>query len=300
MSDELLIPEADIAMAARKIVQAGRRTKRGKSRSNAKPVISTERKATVLSDELLIPEADIAMAARKIVQAGRRTKRGNTGPTLTLGTIKAVHDYDGNMVADVTVRGADLLGLDMTVDCVNAQPGDRCVIQEQAHHAMVTGILAKPGAWVPVTQADLLGLDMTVDCVNAQPGDRCVIQEQAHHAMVTGILAKPGAWVPVTQTIPITLISNGTVTITGVKAGSVVELRVECRSAVSGSWDSGTFGTLPSGWRPCQRVIACWSGRDGESQRQVYVETNGKMTYSNRGSGQNTGGWNLTLTYIVP
>ena len=92
------------------------------------------------------------MAARKIVQAGRRTKRGNTGPTLTLGTIKAVHDYDGNMVADVTVRGADLLGLDMTVDCVNAQPGDRCVIQEQAHHAMVTGILAKPGAWVPVTQ----------------------------------------------------------------------------------------------------------------------------------------------------
>lgn len=92
------------------------------------------------------------MAARKIVQAGRKTKRRNTGPTLTLGTIKAVHDYDGNMVADVTVRGADLLGLDMTVDCVNAQPGDRCVIQEQAHHAMVTGILAKPGAWVPVTQ----------------------------------------------------------------------------------------------------------------------------------------------------
>ena len=206
-----------------------------------------------MSDELLIPDADIAMAARKIVQAGRKTKRRNTGPTLMLGTIKAVHDYDGNMVADVTVRGADLLGLDMTVDCVNAQPGDRCVIQEQAHHAMVTGILAKPGAWVPVT-----------------------------------------------QTIPITLISNGTVTITGVKAGSVVELRVECRSAVSGSWDSGTFGTLPSGWRPCQRVIACWSGRDGESQRQVYVETNGKMTYSNRGGGQNTGGWNLTLTYIVP
>lgn len=105
-----------------------------------------------MSDELLIPEADIAMAARKIVQAGRKTKRRNTGPTLTLGTIKAVHDYDGNMVADVTVRGADLLGLDMTVDCVNAQPGDRCVIQEQSHHAMVTGILAKPGAWVPVTQ----------------------------------------------------------------------------------------------------------------------------------------------------
>lgn len=99
-----------------------------------------------------MPEADIAMAARKIVQAGRKTKRRNTGPTLTLGTIKAVHDYDGNMVADVTVRGADLLGLDMTVDCVNAQPGDRCVIQEQAHHAMVTGILAKPGAWVPVTR----------------------------------------------------------------------------------------------------------------------------------------------------
>ena len=105
-----------------------------------------------MSDELLIPEADIAMAARKIVQAGRKTKRRNTGPTLTLGTIKAMHDYDGNMVADVTVRGADLLGLDMTVDCVNAQPGDRCVIQEQSHHAMVTGILAKPGAWVPVTQ----------------------------------------------------------------------------------------------------------------------------------------------------
>lgn len=96
------------------------------------------------------------MAARKIVQAGRKTKRRNTGPTLTLGTIKAVHDYDGNMVADVTVRGADLLGLDMTVDCVNAQPGDRCVIQEQAHHAMVTGILAKPGAWVPVTHTPLM------------------------------------------------------------------------------------------------------------------------------------------------
>lgn len=95
------------------------------------------------------------MAARKIVQAGRKAKRRNTGPTLTLGTIKVVHDYDGNMVADVTVRGADLLGLDMTVDCVNAQPGDRCVIQEQAHHAMVTGILAKPGAITPGLRSPL-------------------------------------------------------------------------------------------------------------------------------------------------
>lgn len=192
------------------------------------------------------------MAARKIVQAGRKTKRRNTGPTLMLGTIKAVHDYDGNMVSDVTVRGADLLGLDMTVDCVNAQPGDRCVIQEQAHHAMVTGILAKPGAWVPVT-----------------------------------------------QTTPVTLINSSYGTVKGIKCGNVVELKIEWKSAATGSWDTGSFGTLPSGWRPCQQVIGTWSGRDGESQRQIRIETSGAVSYANMGGGQYGGGFGCTITYIA-
>lgn len=30
----------------------------------------------------------------------------------------------------------------------------------------------------------------------------------------------------------------------------MVTLRIDWKSSASGSWNSGTFGTLPEGWRP--------------------------------------------------
>ena len=59
------------------------------------------------------------------------------------------------------------------------------------------------------------------------------------------------------------------------------------------------FGTIPEGWRPAVVTHGTWSGRDGGSQRDFILETNGNFRYVNCGAGQNSGTFSGTMTYIL-
>ncbi|MGE8660411.1 hypothetical protein [Bifidobacterium longum] len=46
-------------------------------------------------------------------------------------------------------------------------------------------------------------------------------------------------------------------------------------------------------------VRGTWSGRDGGSQREFLLKTDGTFTYSNRGGSQSGDFFATTMTYIV-
>ena len=102
-------------------------------------------------------------------------------------------------------------------------------------------------------------------------------------------------WDSVTQT----LITSQYGTVTGVKTGNVAQINVDWKSANTASWGTGVFGTIPEGWRPVADVRGTWSGRDGGSQREFLLKTDGTFTYANRGGGQNGDVFTTTMTYIV-
>ncbi len=96
-----------------------------------------------------------------------------------------------------------------------------------------------------------------------------------------------------------TLITSQYGTVTGVKTGNVAQINVAWKSANTASWGSGNFGIIPEGWRPVADVRGTWSGRDGGSQREFLLKTDGTFTYSNRGGSQNGDFFATTMTYIV-
>lgn len=102
-------------------------------------------------------------------------------------------------------------------------------------------------------------------------------------------------WDSVTQT----LITCQYGTVTGVKTGCVAQINVAWKSANTESWGTGSFGKIPEGWRPAAEVHGTWSGRDGGSQREFLLKTDGTFTYANRGSSQNGDFFATTMTYIV-
>lgn len=102
-------------------------------------------------------------------------------------------------------------------------------------------------------------------------------------------------WNSVTQT----LITCQYGTVTGVKTGCVAQINVAWKSANTESWGTGSFGKIPEGWRPAAEVHGTWSGRDGGSQREFLLKTDGTFTYANRGSSQNGDFFATTMTYIV-
>jgi len=102
-------------------------------------------------------------------------------------------------------------------------------------------------------------------------------------------------WDSVTQT----LITSQYGTVTGVKTGNVAQINVTWKSANTASWGTGNFGIIPEGWRPVADVRGTWSGRDGESQREFLLKTDGTFTYNNRGGSQNGDFFATTMTYIV-
>lgn len=102
-------------------------------------------------------------------------------------------------------------------------------------------------------------------------------------------------WDSVTQT----LITCQYGTVTGVKTGCVAQINVAWKSANTESWGTGSFGKIPEGWRPAAEVHGTWSGRDGGSQREFLLKTDGTFTYVNRGSSQNGDFFATTMTYIV-
>ena len=102
-------------------------------------------------------------------------------------------------------------------------------------------------------------------------------------------------WDSVTQT----LIKSQYGTVTGVKSGKIAQISINWKSASTDSWCSGQFGTIPEGWRPAVVTHGTWSGRDGGSQRDFILETNGNFRYVNCGAGQNSGTFSGTMTYIL-
>lgn len=102
-------------------------------------------------------------------------------------------------------------------------------------------------------------------------------------------------WDSVTQT----LITCQYGKVTGVKAGNVVQILVEWKSAVTASWDTGNFGVLPAGWRPLITTRWAYSGRDGSSQRDFTILPDGKFTYRNLGGSQNGEGFVTSASYIT-
>lgn len=102
-------------------------------------------------------------------------------------------------------------------------------------------------------------------------------------------------WDSVTQM----LITSQYGTVTGVKTGNVAQINVTWKSANTASWGTGNFGIIPEGWRPVADVRGTWSGRDGGSQREFLLKTDGTFTYSNRGGSQSGDFFATTMTYIV-
>ena len=106
-------------------------------------------------------------------------------------------------------------------------------------------------------------------------------------------------WDSLTQTEVLTLINSTYGTVKGYRRGSLVTLRIDWKSSVSGSWNTGNFGTLPESWRPPMDLNFSYGGRDGANQKIINVNTNGTMTYANQGGTQGTDAFGMTVSYAL-
>lgn len=106
-------------------------------------------------------------------------------------------------------------------------------------------------------------------------------------------------WDSLTQTDVTTLISGNYGTVKGYRSGPMVTLRIDWKSSASGSWDNGTFGTLPESWRPPMDLNFSYGGRDGANQKIINVNANGTMTYANQGGTQGTNAFGMTVSYAL-
>ena len=106
-------------------------------------------------------------------------------------------------------------------------------------------------------------------------------------------------WDSLTHTDVTTLISGNYGTVKGYRSGPMVTLRIDWKTSASGSWNSGTFGTLPEGWRPPMDLNFSYGGRDGANQKIIDVNANGTMTYNNQGGTQGTNAFGMTVSYAL-
>lgn len=106
-------------------------------------------------------------------------------------------------------------------------------------------------------------------------------------------------WDSLTQTDVTTLISGNYGTVKGYRSGPMVTLRIDWKSSASGSWNNGTFGTLPESWRPPMDLNFSYGGRDGANQKIINVNANGTMTYANQGGTQGTNAFGMTVSYAL-
>lgn len=106
-------------------------------------------------------------------------------------------------------------------------------------------------------------------------------------------------WDSLTQTEVLTLINSTYGTVKGYRRGSLVTLRIDWKSSLSGAWDTGNFGTLPESWRPPMDLNFSYGGRDGANQKSINVNANGTMTYANQGGAQGTNAFGMTVSYAL-
>ena len=106
-------------------------------------------------------------------------------------------------------------------------------------------------------------------------------------------------WDSLTQTKVLTLINSTYGTVKGYRRGSLVTLRIDWKSSVQGSWDSGDFGILPEGWRPPTELNFSYGGRDGDNQKTIIVQADGVLRYNNQGGVQGTLAFGLAISYGI-
>ena len=106
-------------------------------------------------------------------------------------------------------------------------------------------------------------------------------------------------WDSLTRTDVTTLISGNYGTVKGYRSGPMVTLRIDWKSSASGSWNRGTFGTLPEGWRPPMDLNFSYGGRDGANQKTINVNADGTMTYANQGGVQGPNAFGMTVSYAL-
>ena len=106
-------------------------------------------------------------------------------------------------------------------------------------------------------------------------------------------------WDSLTRTGVTTLISGNYGTVKGYRSGPMVTLRIDWKSSASGSWNRGTFGTLPEGWRPPMDLNFSYGGRDGANQKIINVNADGTMTYANQGGTQGENAFGMTVSYAL-
>ena len=106
-------------------------------------------------------------------------------------------------------------------------------------------------------------------------------------------------WDSLTRTDVTTLISGNYGTVNGYRSGPMVTLRIDWKLSASGSWNNGTFGALPEGWRPPMKLNFSYGGRDGANQKTINVNANGTMTYANQGGTQGTNAFGMTVSYAL-
>ena len=106
-------------------------------------------------------------------------------------------------------------------------------------------------------------------------------------------------WDSLTRTDVTTIISGNYGTVNGYRSGPMVTLRIDWKLSASGSWNNGTFGTLPEGWRPPMNLNFSYGGRDGANQKIINVNANGTMTYANQGGTQGTNAFGMTVSYAL-
>ncbi len=117
------------------------------------------------------------------------------GVTLRYATVDAVHSDGGVYTADLTVAGGELHAVPMTTDCVNLQPGDRCIVETANHLSIITGVLARPGTTTPRLRPPLLTWTSTWEGAPAnEPSTGYVEKQQTINLpATTTLLCEAGA-----------------------------------------------------------------------------------------------------------
>ena len=113
---------------------------------------------------------------RLALQLLDQLKRLAKGSVLRYATVKAVSLSDGVWLMDIDLDGTIWSGVPMTMDCIGARAGDRCIVEIQDHLPTVTGVLARSSTrsefvksvqWKPPYSNDLIRLCRVGDMVCA-------------------------------------------------------------------------------------------------------------------------------------
>lgn len=80
---------------------------------------------------------------RLALQLLDQLKQLTTGSVLRYATVRSATVTDGVWLMDIDLDGTTWHGVPITMDCVGARAGDRCIVEIQDHLPTVTGIIAR-------------------------------------------------------------------------------------------------------------------------------------------------------------